>query len=358
MPSDAAAGQKPSTVIIVPAQNEAKIIAGTIARLKESVANGTSILVVADNCKDDTAAIARDCGVEVIIRNSRENRGKGFALAFARDHLLSHPPDVVVVVDADCSLDCEATGALAAAAYFHDRPVQSANLLRPDTAHSPLVQMSSFAFMLKNLVRQRGLQRLGGRVHLTGTGMAIPWHLFAASDLATGSLVEDLKLGIELAEAGRAPMLVEKARAWSDAAGAGGTITQRRRWESGFLVTALNAAPPLLARSIRRLDPKGVAAALDLLIPPLALLALVQVAALAIAAVAVFTGAASTWPFIIDVVACLLAAISIVLAWWREGRAFISLGALICIPAYIFWKLPIYLGLVHGTPRSWLRTGR
>ena len=47
-----------------------------------------------------------------------------------------------------------------------------------------MVQLSSFAFLVKNLVRQRGLQRIAGKVHLTGTGMALPWRLFDQADLA------------------------------------------------------------------------------------------------------------------------------------------------------------------------------
>ena len=82
------------------------------------------------------------------------------------------------------------------------------------------MQVSNFAFMIRNLVRQRGLQRLAGRVHLTGTGMAFPWTLFADADLGGGSIVEDLNLGMSLAANGHPPILVEGATVWSPAASA------------------------------------------------------------------------------------------------------------------------------------------
>ena len=70
------------------------------------------------------------------------------------------------------------------------------------------MQISNFAFMIKNLVRQRGLERLAGRVHLTGSGMAFPWSTFAEANLGGANIVEDLALGIKLAEGGGGPMLV------------------------------------------------------------------------------------------------------------------------------------------------------
>ena len=109
------------------------------------------------------------------MRTDVERRGKGFALAAAREFLRADPPDVVVVLDADCRIDRASLETLSAAAFSSRRACQAINLLAPDLAAPPMVQISNFAFLIKNLVRQRGLQRLAGRAHLTGTGMAMPW---------------------------------------------------------------------------------------------------------------------------------------------------------------------------------------
>src|SRR4029078_13711834 len=90
-------------------------------------------------------------------------------------------PDVLIVLDADFTIDRASLEELVRSTMESGRPAQAINLLRPDRSASPLVQLSTFAFMLKNLVRQRGLQRLAGRVHLTGTGMAMPFDMFRAS---------------------------------------------------------------------------------------------------------------------------------------------------------------------------------
>jgi hypothetical protein len=133
-----------------------------------------------------------------------------------------------------------------ASAKDSGRPAQAVNLLAPDLAASPLVQLSTFAFMIKNLIRQRGLQRLAGRAHLTGTGMALPWNLFASANLGGSNIVEDLALGLELADRATAPKLVSRATVWSPAASESGTLVQRSRWEGGYLATALKTAPAAL----------------------------------------------------------------------------------------------------------------
>ena len=349
----------PRTMIIIPAHDEEAIIGRTLEGLAQAGVPGSDILVVADNCIDATADVARAAGVRVAERQDQQRRGKGFALAFARDVLANDPPDVVIVLDADCATDERSVGALAHAAAASGRPVQAINLLRPDKTAPPLVQISTFAFMLKNLVRQRGLQRLAGRVHLTGTGMALPWPLFAKARLATASIVEDIKLGIELADAGHAPMLVHEANVWSSPADAAGTLVQRRRWEGGFLSTMRQAAPPALMRALRRFDPRGLMAGLDLCVPPLALLGAINAGLLLFGVVLTFLLGAGWWPVLLHGGVLLAAASAVLLVWVREGRSFLAGRELLKLPLYVLWKLPMYVGLKRkGAPEEWLRTGR
>jgi hypothetical protein len=264
----------------------------------------------------------------------------------------------VVELDADCRIDKDSRHALVVSATSTKRPAQAVNLLVPDLKASSLVQLSTFAFMIKNLVRQRGLQRLAHRAHLTGTGMALPWEIFASANLGGSNIVEDLALGLELADRAAAPMLVSGATVWSPAASEGGTLVQRRRWEGGYLATALRTVPSALGRSLRRGDVRGLFAALDLSIPPLALLVLINALAFAIALFGVLVGAA-LWPVIALLAAGLLGGIALVLAWIGEGRRFASAATFLRLPFYVLWKLPMYVGLARrGAPKEWLRTGR
>jgi cellulose synthase/poly-beta-1,6-N-acetylglucosamine synthase-like glycosyltransferase len=346
-----------AAVIIVPAHNEAAVIEGTV-RETLAAAGNIGLLVVADNCTDRTADLARSAGATVLLRNDRVQRGKGFALAAAREHLRANPPEVVVVLDADCRFDGHSLSALVAATAGIGRPCQAINLLAPNLSAAPLVQLSSFAFMVKNLIRQRALQRLANRAHLTGTGMALPWEVFEGANLGGSNIVEDLALGLELADRNAPPMLVEDATVWSPAASAGGTLIQRQRWEGGFLATMLRTGPSALARSLRRRDLRGLFAALDLCIPPLALLAVLNAGALVLALFLLLAGSA-VWPILIQIAAGIVAAFALALAWLKEGRRFASGATLLRLPFYVLWKLPMYVGLARrGAPKDWLRTGR
>lgn len=347
----------PRTAIVIPAHDEEAVIGRTIADLLE--AGGHSLLlVVADNCNDQTAALAKQAGATVLTRNDPERRGKGFALAAARDALRMDPPDVVVVLDADCRLDGRCLRSLSAAAALSQRACQAVNLLAPDLSAPAVVQISNFAFMIKNLTRQRGLQRLARRAHLTGTGMALPWSVFADADLGGSNIVEDLALGLDLADRALPPRLIEDATVWSPPASAKGTLVQRRRWEGGYIATSLKRAPGALFRSVATLDLRGFVAALDLSVPPLALLFVLNALAFLLGVViAVVDG--PRWPVITQTAAAIAAAAGLTIAWICEGRRFVSGTTLLSLPIYVLWKLPIYLGFIRtGSPKEWLRSGR
>lgn len=348
----AAAPEATNAVIVMPAHDEAAIIGATLDRLRPELPDGCTVLVVADNCGDDTAALAAAGGATVVRRDDPLRRGKGYALAFARDRLAAAPPDVVVVLDADGATDRASLVEMIALA--RDTPVQAVNLLQPDLAAAPMVQVSNFAFVIKNLVRQRGLFRLAGRVNLTGTGMAFPWPAFRDAPLATADIVEDLSLGLDLARHGTLPRFAAGATVWSAASSAEGTLKQRTRWEGGFIATSLRRAVPAMASALRRGRLRDLWAGLSLAIPPLTLLILLDLLGVAATAGLVLLGAAA-WPAITLTALLCAAALVLVLAWRQVGRPFLSAGAAARLPFYILWKIPLYLRLLTARPTSWLR---
>lgn len=351
-------GIRPSKIaILIPAHNETAGIAQTLSRLRNTIPPDVRILVVADNCSDDTAEKARANGADVIERSDTVRRGKGYALDFGRSHLSSLPPNSVIVLDADCVPNAGTVEALAAAACQNGRPVQSVNLMRAGSDAGPIVQISNFAFMIKNLVRQRGLVRSGGPAMLTGTGMAFPWPVFERLPLASSNIVEDLAITVNLTREAVLPMLVESARVWSDAATAKDTLTQRTRWEHGFIGTAIKHALPTLATGIVRRQLASVRLGLHLLVPPLALLF-----ALGFALSLLLSGLAAlgttAMPAMLLLAMMAISVILLALAWWREGRALLSAGAISRIPLYVLWKIPVYLKLIKRAETEWVRTKR
>src|SRR6476469_7481059 len=63
------AGARPLCVVLVPAHDEESGLPPTLAGLRSQLRPGDRLLVVADNCTDRTAAVARAAGAEVVERH-------------------------------------------------------------------------------------------------------------------------------------------------------------------------------------------------------------------------------------------------------------------------------------------------
>ncbi len=345
--------------IIIPAHNESFFVVPTIKNLLPQLGEMDQLVVVSDNSTDDTAAQALAAGATVIERHNLEKRGKGYALDFAINYLRSSPPDVVMVVDADCVVEGEGVRAIAALSLKMARPVQMLNLMLANTDASVRTRIMAFAFLLKNLVRPRGVDLIGQVSHLMGTGMAFPWAIINSANLATGHITEDMKLGIDLTLAGTPPLFTSASKVLSYFPEAGEVARgQKSRWEHGHLQTMREELPKLLASWISKPTKPKFALALDLVIPPTALyIAIILACLLFFGALAYFLPVfLNTFLFLLVVLAAL--ACAILLSWWRFGRTTIPLRDLAMIPGYLLWKLPIYFAYIARKRIGWIRTRR
>lgn len=348
------AGEAPPFVVVMPAHDEAAGIDASVRAALGLLRDGDELLVVADNCTDDTAARARALGATVIERSNPHLRGKGHALEYARAFIADHLPraEAVLVLDADCRAMPGSLPALAEAAVRRDAAVQGIFLLAAPDDAGAVVRVSSFAFLIKNLVRLQGLGRLSGMALLQGSGMAFPRSMYLEMRWPGGSLVEDLEMGLDLLLAGRRVIVEPGARILSATSSVEGTGSQRRRWEHGMMQTAWRYVPRLLARAVRR--PALAIVALDLMIPPTVLLALCSAPALGI----VLALAGPTAPFLALLATQTAAALGLSLAWWRHGRDTLTLSSLRQLPGYFVWKLPLIAQFVTRREREWTRTER
>jgi cellulose synthase/poly-beta-1,6-N-acetylglucosamine synthase-like glycosyltransferase len=348
-----------SVVVLIPAYDESRVLRRTLAGVVAELGPNDKVLVVADNCTDDTAALARAAGAEVLERVDPANRGKGFALDAGIAYLAFDPPDVVVVLDADCDVVPGSIRRLADAAARHGRPAQAEDLLTVPERATPLARVSALAFLVRNHVRPMGLRHLGLPCHLMGTGMAFPWDVVAAAPSAGSHLAEDIEMGIELASMGFPPVYCPGARITSatpkKASAAQG---QRRRWEHGHLETLVHRVPRLLWRGIRQRQMHLVAMGLDLLVPPIALLILLLAAGLASTLLVKVLGGSSL-PLALFTMAFAFVFTAIFAAWLKFGRTTFPARYLVMIPWYIAWKIPLYLQfLFRGPYHHWERAER
>ena len=350
---------RPRITVIVPAHDEALTISATIASILSELKAGDRVLVVADNCSDETAALARVAGAEVVSRADTSRRGKGYALDFGLSHLLRDPPEVVIIIDADCKPKLGCLMRIASLAAATQRPVQARNeSVPPDGVHSVYLSMASFAMRVKNFARPLGCLRLGLACQLMGTGMAFPWALIGKANLATSEIVEDLVHGLELTRAGHPPLFCPTAAVTSEfPASLDGQATQRARWESGHLNTIAGHLPGLLFEAIRRADYVLLAQVVDAAVPPIAFLALLVCAYTCLALpIAILAGA--TVMLIMVCAIGLLFAGAVLLAWWRVGRDVVSLYELALAPGYVISKLRLYGRVLIGRKIKWIRSKR
>jgi cellulose synthase/poly-beta-1,6-N-acetylglucosamine synthase-like glycosyltransferase len=364
---DAAAGtndtehaEPPRVVVLVPAHDEELQIEGTVAALRAQLPAGGRLVVIADNCGDRTAELAARAGATVIERDNRDEVGKGFAISFGLRQLDVDPPDVVILVDADCRVSAGGIALLARAAVRHQRPIQAEYLLTAPPRAGAMAVVSALAILLRNRVRPRGLARLGLPCHLTGSGMAFPWLVLRQAPETGANLVEDLVLGIELALHGHAARLCAGVQISSELpAGAAAGLGQRKRWEHGQLHTLRRYVPRLIGAGLVRRSADLIALGLDLLVPPLALLVFAQIIGLLITGTAAVVGWASAGPALAAGAAMALLVLAVALAWARFGRRTLPLRQLLFVPLYLLWKIPLYVRLlVHGKATRWERTRR
>ncbi len=353
MPRD----RRPAVAILIPSHNEALGIGGTVRSIAQQLAAGDRLVVVADNCADDTAAIAAAAGAEVIERKDQARRGKGYALDFGVRHLECKPSEVVIIVDADCQVGVGTIDRLARVCGQSARPVQALYQMHSPAGAGLNTRIAAFAWLVNTQVRPLGYHRLGLPCQLMGTGMAFPWSVVSTTSLASGHIVEDLNLGIQLARCGAAPLFCPEALVTSYfPATAEGMKSQRTRWEHGHLGLILGA-PRLFVEAIAQRNAKLVALVLDLCVPPLALLMLLVLTVVAASAV-FFAATAVALPLWLGTAALVMLAVAVLLCWGRYGRRVISLSSLAYAPFYALWKIPLYLKFVVRRQVEWVRSKR
>ncbi len=342
-----------TAAILIPAHNEDNVIAATLEKLRAELISGDYVLVVADNCSDGTANIARKFGAEVVERHDTTRRGKGFALAHGLERLKVSSVDVVIVVDADCIVMPQSIQALKAEVMRTGRPVQSFYSMRAPRGHERRFAVAEFAWRIKNRLRPLGLAALGLPCQLMGTGMAFPKDLAKPENFSSGNIVEDLELGVHMARIGKAPKFFPSAVVASEfPVSEEGEISQRRRWEGGSFSMLLRHGVLNVFGGLLTGNKNLAALGLDMLVPPLVLhAALIILYSVLTLILAIICGTGAVW---LALLLPVLFATAISIAWWSQGRDLLPLRYWSQLLPFVLAKLLIH----RGKDQGWVRTDR
>jgi cellulose synthase/poly-beta-1,6-N-acetylglucosamine synthase-like glycosyltransferase len=355
--------------VLIPAHDEERVIGPTIDSVvgQRYPAHLVDVHVVADNCADGTASVARHHGATVHERHDAAEPGKGPALGWLVAQLdqAADPPDAVVILDADTRMSPDVLR-LVDAALAEERSTWQAYYTVRDPELSPSTAVRHAALVLRHYVRPLGRTALGASSGLFGNGMVFRWDVVAKRRFSA-HLTEDVEFQLELLLAGELvgflPDAVVEAEMPTtlDAA-----RTQNERWELGRAQLARRYVPPLLARAVDRRQAHRFAqidAALDQLVPPLSVLFAATATTAAAAATSVLGRGRGTR---LGRLGAALSLVSVagfafhVVGGLRVARAPRSVYvALLHAPRVVVWKVILWLRVLARPDRvTWTRTRR
>jgi cellulose synthase/poly-beta-1,6-N-acetylglucosamine synthase-like glycosyltransferase len=351
------AAQTPRFLFLVPAHNEELLLPACLDSLARGhyPAERVSIVVIADNCSDRTAHIARAAGVRCLERNAPADPGKPRAIAWALSQLRVGDYDAVVIVDADTEVDCSFAAQLASAAPLADKALQPYNGVSNRTENA-LTRMGAvlseanhgLAYVLKT--------RAGVNVPLSA-GMCIGSGVLTRHGWTVDSLSEDWELYALLTARGVPIESVPGARIRAHEASTLKTsASQRRRWTAGKTTVLLRYAWPLL-----RSRQAGLALKLDALAELSAVGPVLHLCGVTLAVAITLLLHPPGWSWLAAILGASLVRplIYTVAAIGTDPEPVRAVRAFIFLPFYAVWRIytaVTTLTMLGGQP--WVRTAR
>jgi cellulose synthase/poly-beta-1,6-N-acetylglucosamine synthase-like glycosyltransferase len=262
---------RPETKVVIPAFNEETVIADCLEAVSEFDRGSWSpdVLVIADNCTDRTAEIARESGAAVLERTDLLARGKGEALrwAFQQPEVLVGT-ELVFLLDADTLPEPGALDAAIARTADGDADIVQVALVSRGSQRDNRSALNWWTTTLMGRVRARGLNALGLPSRLQGAGMAISAHVLREVGWPTSGISEDFFATEAFLDQGRTLLFTDSAIVWARAAETDAAArSQRLRWESGKLLS-IQRLPVIVRNAFRTRSVEHLALALHVSIPP------------------------------------------------------------------------------------------
>lgn len=227
-------------LVVIPAHDEELGIAATV-RSCLSMAYPEDlfeVVVIADNCSDDTAGVAGREGATVVRRDDPERKSKGYAIEYLIDQLQKSGKfdrlDALVVIDADTKANPELLSAFDGLLQSgHDWIQCFYTVSNPDASWR--TRLMTYAFSLFNGVTPLGLYRLGLGAGFRGNGMCFSTRGMRRVPWWSKGLVEDMEYSWTVRLHGETIAFVPDVEVGGVMLARGGqaAVAQRQRWEVG-----------------------------------------------------------------------------------------------------------------------------
>jgi cellulose synthase/poly-beta-1,6-N-acetylglucosamine synthase-like glycosyltransferase len=269
--------------VLIPAHNEKLTIERTIANLLQAAdkSQDIDIYVIADNCSDNTAELARNTAVNVVERHNPHLRGKGAALQWAMQIIAEKDYDYTLIVDADSIVNDDFFLALRHCLHDSSNEVVQSRYEAIANEHSSIKRLAMLGF---NVLRAKGRVALGGSAGIMGNGFIVSKAALKKVPFRANSIVEDLEYHMRLVESDVKVTFCDAARIYGEMPNDDdASDVQSSRWEGGRLGVLKAAFLPLLKKTLSGLFKKefhALDALLDLMLLPVGYMVLILLAGL------------------------------------------------------------------------------
>jgi cellulose synthase/poly-beta-1,6-N-acetylglucosamine synthase-like glycosyltransferase len=344
--------------ILIPAHNEQALIGRLLDNLRtvDYPAALAHVYVVADNCDDATATIARDHGARVYERIDPAQRAKGFALRWLIEQIAASGAqyDAFVVLDADSVVSANFLRSMDARLERGAEAIQAYYSVL-NAADSPVAALRYAALAAVHYLRPLGRATLGLSSGLKGNGMCFSASVLERFAWRWFTLAEDVEFHLALVNAGLRVEFAPEATVLADMpVTLQQSSSQNDRWERGRLELLRNQGGSLVVQSLRRRSLVPLDAIIEQLIPPLSVpLALGAVCLLLSLATGALVGTLLATVALLGLALYVFASLLLVRASWTAYRA------LTFAPLYVAWKVGLYArAVITQSSGAWIRTSR
>lgn len=350
--------------IVVPAHNEETSVEETIRSILEIEypRSHFDVVVIADNCTDRTAEIARELSAKVFERTNTNQRGKGYALSWCFDIILGseYSYDAIAVIDADSTASTNFLIVLNQYLNMGSLAIQVSDMVKPQPGNWSS-EITRLGFTLYNHVRPLGRKVIRCSAGIRGNGMCfssktlrdIPWNTYSLNeDLEYGLLL--LLKGVNVDFAPETNVLATMPTHASNA------VSQRSRWEKGRFPVIKKYSTKLLFGALSKFSYKLFDAFIDLVTP--AFVNLFGFALLMFCLNGLFLSfslySSKLFLFLWGIILS-LGLIHVTVGLFVAGADRKLLKAFFYIPKYALWKLMVYSRIIsRQSQNEWIRTMR
>lgn len=354
--------RSPETIfcVLIPAHNEELYISRLLQSLlkQKYPVKLFKIYVIADNCDDRTAKIAREYRVNIIDREDKENIGKGYALKYALEKVEIDRFDAVFIVDADSVVRDDLLLELNSMISRGKNAIQCYNgVENPDM--SWFTRLMDVSRTIGNEIIHPAKQKIGLSSYLMGNGMCFSIKLLREIGWDAFTVGEDWEYYANLIMNGRTVSFAKCARVYHQESHSLRQATpQRLRWSSGRFAIAWRDGFKIFSDGYRERNIRKMDAAMPLLLPNPSLAMNITMILLILSIVIIKTINSIFYIEWFAILACIQIFMFIIGAMYTKNRVY-NILSLFLAPAFLIWKFGIDIISVLGiSSKTWVRTKR